>query len=209
MADGRARIVEDSRMTDGSTIPNPFAAGSRPSLLRALGKSWWLFLLRGLAGIAFGILALLWPGVALLTIALIWGAYAFADGVLALITAFSGHAKGTPRWWLVLVGLSGIAAGVVTFLWPGVTVQVMLFLIAFWAIATGAMEVAGAIALRKEIEGEIFLILAGLLSIGFGVAILTWPVAGAISIVWLIAWLAIFGGAAYLALAFRLRKLAR
>ncbi|NWP15365.1 HdeD family acid-resistance protein, partial [Escherichia coli] len=65
-----------------------------------------------------------------------------------------------------------------------------------------------AIALRKEIEGEIFLILAGLVSIGFGVMLLAWPVAGAIGLVWLIAWLAILGGAAYVALALRLRKLA-
>lgn len=194
-------------MTDGSTIPNPFDAAG-PSLRRALSRNWWLFLLRGLAGIAFGVLAILWPGVALLTLALIWGAYALADGILALGTAFSGHAAGTSRGWLIFVGLTGIAAGVLTFLWPGITVQVMLILIAVWAILTGMMEVAGAINLRKEIDGELFLILAGLISIAFGVAILAWPVAGAISVVWLIAWLAILGGGAYLALAFRLRKLA-
>ncbi len=189
-------------------VADRFAFPTAPSLVRGLAKSWWLFLLRGLAGIAFGVLAILWPGVALVTLALGWGAYAMVDGMLALATAISGPTKGTPRWWLVLVGLSGVAAGVVTFLWPGITVTVLLVVIAIWAIATGAMELAGAIALRKEIEGELFLILAGLLSIGFGIAIIAWPVAGALSVVWLIAWLAILGGAAYLALAFRLRKLA-
>lgn len=195
-------------MTQGSPFEAPFGAPPRPSLLRALASRWWLFLLRGLAGIAFGMLAILWPGVALLTLALVWGAYALADGILALATAVSGPGAGTPRWWLVLVGISGIAAGVITFLWPGITVQVMLILIAAWAILTGVMEVTGAVSLRKEIEGEIFLILAGLISIAFGVAILAWPAAGALGVVWLIAWLAILGGVAYLMLAFRLRKLA-
>ena len=180
-----------------------------PSLLRALGKRWWLFLLRGIAGIAFGILALLWPGIALLTLALVWGAYALVDGAFALAASLSGMRSGdTPRWWLALTGLAGIAAGLLTIIWPGITVQVLLLLIAAWAIVTGVMEAAGAIALRKEIEGEIFLILAGLVSIGFGVMLLAWPVAGAIGLVWLIAWLAILGGAAYVALALRLRKLA-
>lgn len=190
-------------MTDGSTF------ATSPSPPRALGKRWWLFLLRGIVGIAFGILALLWPGVALLTLALVWGAYALVDGAFALAAALSGMRGGdTPRWWLALTGLAGIAAGLLTIVWPGITVQVLLLLIAAWAIVTGVMEAAGAIALRKEIEGEIFLILAGLVSIGFGVAILAWPVAGAIGLVWLIAWLAILGGAAYVALALRLRKLA-
>ena len=190
-------------MTDGSTF------ATTPSLLRALGKRWWLFLLRGIVGIAFGILALLWPGLALLTLALVWGAYALVDGAFALAASLSGMRSGdTPRWWLALTGLAGIAAGLLTIIWPGITVQVLLLLIAAWAIVTGAMEAAGAIALRKEIEGELFLILAGLVSIGFGVAILAWPVAGAIGLVWLIAWLAILGGAAYVALALRLRKLA-
>lgn len=190
-------------MTDGSTF------ATSPSLLRALGKRWWLFLLRGIVGIAFGILALLWPGMALLTLALVWGAYALVDGAFALAASLSGMRSGdTPRWWLALTGLAGIAAGLLTIIWPGITVQVLLLLIAAWAIVTGAMEAAGAIALRKEIEGELFLILAGLVSIGFGVAILAWPVAGAIGLVWLIAWLAILGGAAYVALALRLRKLA-
>ncbi|MBQ1498446.1 HdeD family acid-resistance protein [Sphingomonas sp. NPDC092331] len=190
-------------MTDGSTF------ATSPSLLRALGKRWWLFLLRGIVGIAFGILALLWPGLALLTLALVWGAYALVDGAFALAASLSGMRSGdTPRWWLALTGLAGIAAGLLTIIWPGITVQVLLLLIAAWAIVTGAMEAAGAIALRKEIEGELFLILAGLVSIGFGVAILAWPVAGAIGLVWLIAWLAILGGAAYVALALRLRKLA-
>lgn len=190
-------------MTHGSTF------ATSPSLLRALGKRWWLFLLRGIVGIAFGILALLWPGLALLTLALVWGAYALVDGAFALAASLSGMRSGdTPRWWLALTGLAGIAAGLLTIIWPGITVQVLLLLIAAWAIVTGVMEAVGAIALRKEIEGEIFLILAGLVSIGFGVAILAWPVAGAIGLVWLIAWLAILGGAAYVALALRLRKLA-
>ncbi|MBC7047467.1 HdeD family acid-resistance protein, partial [Salmonella enterica subsp. enterica serovar Heidelberg] len=90
-------------------------------------------------------------------------AYALVDGAFALAASLSGMRSGdTPRWWLALTGLAGIAAGLLTIIWPGITVQVLLLLIAAWAIVTGAMEAAGAIALRKEIEGELFLILAGL-----------------------------------------------
>jgi uncharacterized membrane protein HdeD (DUF308 family) len=84
----------------------------------ALAKSWWLVLLRGIAAIVFGVLAFIWPGLTLLTLVLFYGAYALVDGILALIAAFTGGPKPVPTWWLVIVGLLGIAAGLVTFLWP-------------------------------------------------------------------------------------------
>jgi uncharacterized membrane protein HdeD (DUF308 family) len=175
--------------------------------LRELAENWWLLLLRGLAAIGFGVLAFIWPDLTLLTLTYMWGFYAIADGVLALGAAIAG--KGgeiAPRWWLAVVGISGIFAGVLTFVWPGMTALVLLMFIASWAIVIGALQIWGAIRLRKEIEGEWLLALSGLLSIAFGVIMFAQPGAGALAVVWLIGWFAIFSGCVYVALGFQLKK---
>jgi len=163
-------------------------------------------LLRGIAAIIFGILAFVWPGVTLLTLVFLWGAYAFVDGVFSLWAAISGRVAVAPRWWLAVVGIAGIIAGILTFAWPGITAGILLLFIAAWAIVIGALEVWGAIQLRKEIEGEWWLILSGLLSIAFGVILIVQPGAGALALAWLIAWYAILFGCTLIAFAFRLRK---
>ena len=127
-------------------------------------RNWWLEVLRGVAAIIFGILAFAWPGITLLTLVLFWGAFALVDGVLAIAAAVKGG-NPMPRWWLAIVGIAGIVAGVLTFLMPGLTALVLLTFIAVWAIVLGVMEIYGAIKLRKEIEGEWFLILNGALSV--------------------------------------------
>src|SRR5215475_16161502 len=171
------------------TAPMP----QRP-MLHALAKCWWLLLLRGIAGIIFGILAFVWPGITLLTLAILYGAFAFVDGVLSLIAAFTGSAKPVPTWWLVVVGLLGIAAGLLTFLWPGITALVLILFIGGWAIAHGIFEIIGAIQLRKEIDNEWMLILGGALSVLFGVLVLAMPGLGALSLVWAIgAYSIVFG----------------
>jgi uncharacterized membrane protein HdeD (DUF308 family) len=186
-------------------------AQSRPitsvALLRALADNWWLLLLRGIAAIAFGALAFMWPGITLLTLIFLWGAYAIADGVLALWAAISGQTgQMGSRLWLAVVGIAGLIAGLLAFVWPGITALVLLMFIAGWAIAIGALQIWGAIELRKEIEGEWLLILSGLLSVAFGVVLFAWPGAGALAVVWLIGWYAILAGCLYIALAFRLKK---
>jgi uncharacterized membrane protein HdeD (DUF308 family) len=177
----------------------------RPTL-HALAKSWWLVLLRGIAAIVFGILAFIWPGLTLLTLVLFYGAYALVDGVIALIAAFTGSAKPVPTWWLVLVGIFGILAGLLTFLWPGITALVLIFFIGGWAIAHGIFEIVGAIKLRKEIDNEWWLILAGVLSVIFGIIVLVAPGAGALALVWIIGIYAVAFGILHVALALRLRK---
>ena len=186
------------------------AQSSRTSpraLLRALAENWWLLLLRGIATIAFGVLAFIWPGLTLLTLTFLWGAYAIADGVFALWAAVSG--KGgeiTPRWWLALIGIAGILAGLLAFVWPAITAQVLLVFIASWAILTGALQIWGAIQLRKEIEVEWMLVLSGLLSIALGVALLARPGVGALAVIWLIGSFAILVGCIYVSLALWLKK---
>ena len=185
-------------------------SASAPGLLSSLADNWWLLLLRGVAAIAFGVLAFFWPGLTLITLTVLWGAYALVDGVIAIWTAFnaSGGDAG-PRWWLGLSGVAGILAGVVTFYYTGETTLVLLMFIAVWAIIIGALQIWGAIALRKVLQDEWLLILSGVLSIAFGVVLLAQPAAGALAFVWMIAWYAMLFGGLYVALAFRLKQYKR
>jgi uncharacterized membrane protein HdeD (DUF308 family) len=177
-----------------------------PSLLHSLTDHWWLFLIRGIAAILFGILAFVWPGITLVVLVLFFGAFALVDGIASLIAAITGRGATAPRWWLAIVGLAGVAAGLLTFFWPGVTALVLLFFIAGWAIAAGVFQIIGAIQLRKEIDNEWLLILSGVLSVLFGLVLLFMPGPGILALVWLIAIDAILFGALVIGFAFRLRK---
>ena len=191
-----------------STHAQPTSPLDQLPLLHSLAENWWLLLLRGIAAIVFGILAFVWPGITLLTLIFLWGAYALVDGIFALWSAISGKGGGElgSRWWLVVVGICGVLAGLLAFVWPGVTALVLLLFIAAWAIVTGALQVWGAIKLRKEIEGEWLLILCGLLSIAFGLILVAQPGTGALAVIWLIGTFAILEGCIFAALAFRLKK---
>jgi uncharacterized membrane protein HdeD (DUF308 family) len=181
---------------------------SASELLRSLADNWWLLLLRGIAAIAFGLLAFFWPGVTLITLTLLWGAYALADGVIALWAAFNAQGGDAgPRWWLGLSGVVSIIAGIVAFYYTGTTTLVLLMFIAVWAIIIGVLQIWGAIALRSVVPNEWLLILNGVLSIAFGVILMAQPGAGALAFVWMIAWYAIVFGAIYIALALRLKNL--
>ena len=179
--------------------------GLGSTMVHALAKNWWLLLLRGIAAIIFGLLAFAWPGLTLLTLILFYGAFALVDGVLALVAAITGGVPGS-RWWLAIVGLLGIAAGLLTFLTPGLTALVLLIFIASWAIVTGVFEIIGAIKLRKEIDNEWLLILSGIISVLFGVGMLLAPGAGALALVWVIGAYSVVLGVIFAALAFRLKK---
>jgi uncharacterized membrane protein HdeD (DUF308 family) len=183
---------------DTASAPGP--------MLETLAKNWWMVLLRGIAAIVFGVLAFIWPGLTLLTLVILYGAYALVDGVISLVAAFSGGAKPVPTWWLVVGGLAGIVAGILTFVWPGITAFVLIVFIGAWSIVHGIFEIIGAIKLRKEIDNEWWLILAGALSVIFGIAVLAMPGAGALALIWVIGAYAIVFGILLVGLAFRLRK---
>jgi uncharacterized membrane protein HdeD (DUF308 family) len=183
--------------------------GDIATLADTLAHVWWLFALRGLAAVIFGLLAFVWPGITLLSLVLLFGVYALVNGLLSLALAAKAP-KGYPRFGsLVLGGILGIIAGIVTFFWPGLTAIGLLFVIASWAIATGIMEIAAAIKLRKEINHEWLLIIAGLLSVAFGVLLALMPGAGALVLVWWIGFYAVFFGILMLFLAFKVRRLGR
>ena len=175
-------------------------------MLHALAKGWWLLLLRGIAAIVFGVLAFVWPGLTLVTLVLFYGAFALVDGVIALVAAFTGGAKPLPTWWLVVVGLLGIAAGIATFVMPGITAILLVLFMGVWALVHGIFEIIGAIQLRKEIDNEWMLILSGVVSVLFGVIVLIAPGARALGLIRAIAAYSIVFGISFVALALPLRN---
>ncbi|HEY0351084.1 MAG TPA: HdeD family acid-resistance protein [Gemmatimonadales bacterium] len=172
----------------------------------SLSRNWWAVSLRGLAGILFGIITFFAPAISLAALVLLFGAYALVDGVLAIVTAV--RRRGADRWWLLLLeGLVGIAAGVLTFMWPAITAVALLYLIAAWALVTGAFEIAAAIRLRKAISGEWLLALSGVFSIALGVLLVLFPGPGALAVtIWIGAYAFVFGALLF-ALGLRLRGL--
>ncbi len=170
-----------------------------------LARNWWVLAIRGGVAILFGIGAFLWPGLTLTVLVLMFGAYALVDGVFAIFAGFAAR-KETERWWMmILVGISGIVIGILTLMSPGITALVLLYFIAAWALVSGIFEIAAAIRLRKEIEGEWLLVLAGILSVIFGLLLLIMPGAGALAVAWMIGSYALLFGILRLVLAFRLR----
>jgi uncharacterized membrane protein HdeD (DUF308 family) len=171
-----------------------------------LSRNWWALAIRGVAGIIFGILAFVMPGITLTALVLLFGAYAITDGIFAIIAAVNAAGK-AKRWWALLIeGILSIIAGILTFILPGITALFLLYLIAFWAILTGVFAIVSAIRLRKEITGEWLLILTGIASVAFGFLLLLFPGAGALAVIWWIGAYALVTGALMLGLAFRLRS---
>ncbi|SEA11674.1 HdeD family acid-resistance protein [Microbulbifer marinus] len=191
------------------TDPNLEPTLATRPILQVLSENWWLLLLRGVAAVIFGVLCFIWPGLSLLALVVLFGAYALLDGFLALIAAVLGRHKSTPLWWLILAGLISVAAGIATFAYPQVTALVLVIFIGAWALVRGAFEIIGAFHLRKEISSEWLLMAVGLLSMIFGIAILANPGAGALALIWLIGIYAILFGLPMIWLAFRLRKQSR
>ena len=171
-------------------------------MLHTLAANWWALALRGLVAVLFGLLTFFLPGITLVTLVLLFGAYALVDGVFNVIAFFR---VASHQWALLIEGVIGIIAGILTFAWPAITAIVLLYVIEFWAILTGIFEIVAGIRLRKVMTNEWLLLVMGVLSFLFGLLILFAPGAGALAIVlWIGAYALVFG-IFLLALAFRLR----
>jgi len=182
------------------------STGARKPVLPVLARNWWALALRGLAAIVFGLLAFILPGITLTALILLLGAYMLVDGVFAIVAAVRAD-RHDERWWLLLAeGVLGVLAGIVAFLWPGLTALALLYLVAAWAIVTGILQIVGAIRLRREIEGEWALILGGGLSVNFGVLLAVLPGPGILALLWLIGAYALVSGVLLIILAFRVRN---
>ncbi|MBD2362534.1 HdeD family acid-resistance protein [Anabaena minutissima FACHB-250] len=179
---------------------DPMRMGNR------LARNWWTLALRGTLAILFGLIALFWPGITITALVLLFAAFLVVGGVLLAIAAFKDRLDDTHAWLMLLEGAVGIIVGILAFIWPGITFILLLYLIAAWAIITGIFEMIAAFQLRRAIENEWLLVIAGVASFFFGVLLAIWPLAGAVAIVWIIGIYALVFGVLLLALSFRLRN---
>jgi uncharacterized membrane protein HdeD (DUF308 family) len=181
------------------------SAAEGTAMVRTLTRNWWAWLIRGIAAIIFGVLAFLWPGATILVIGILFGAYAFVDGIFAIMATVRA-AETQQRWWPFLVeGIVGILIAAITFYDIGITLLALYLTIAAWAFLTGIFEIVAAVQLRKHIANEIWLIIGGIASIAFGILMVLFPLAGALAIIWLIAAYAILFGFIMIGFSLRLR----
>lgn len=162
--------------------------------MRLLAGSWKRLAVHGVAAVLFGVAALAWPSITLWALVVLWGAYAFVDGITALSAAI-GDRMLVHRGWMAFRGVTGIAAGLVTFLWPSITTVALLAVIATWSFLVGASHIAFAISTRKQLHGTWSMALGGVALVLLGLVLVVDPGAGALGITWAIGWLSIvFGG---------------
>ena len=179
--------------------------GSSPSA-ETLVQNWWLFTLRGVLGIIFGCLALIFPGPTILSLVLLFSAYMLVDGIFGIISAVRAIRRKEDRWGLLIFeGLLDIATGVVAFLWPGLTVVAFVWLIAAWAIVSGGLMTAAGFRLNIE-HGRWWLVLGGLLSLAYGVLLIITPLIGAVVFTWWLGAYALVFGVALVIFSLKLRS---
>ncbi len=173
-----------------------------------LTQSAWVPIVRGVAALLFGLVALFWPGIALPTLVALFGIYAFADGILALAASFRMAGRHDPWIALLLGGIVGISIGIFTFRAPGLTAVALVYAVGVWAFVTGCMQIVTAFQLRKQISGEWALGLAGVLSVIFGWLLFAQPLAGVITLVWLVGLYGVIFGPLMIYAGIQLRRLA-
>jgi len=176
-------------------------------MLSLFAGRWWAVLLRGIVVLAFGVLAFAWPGVTVATLVLLFGFYALMDGIFSLVSAIGGRRRREDRWLLVLEGIVGLWAGIVTLRSPAITAVALVFFISIWAMATGFLRIVAAMRLRKEISGEVWLALSGVLSVLFAFMLMLNPGIGVIALIWLIGGYALIMGVFQILLGVELRGL--
>jgi uncharacterized membrane protein HdeD (DUF308 family) len=174
-----------------------------------LSRYWWTTLFRGVLWMLFGVFAIFQPGISLVLLTLLFGVLALADGIASIAIAIAGRTTNDSWWILLLSGIAALGIGLLTLANPQITASALLIYIAVWAIVTGLFEIAASIRLRKEIHGEIWVALAGLVSVAFGVFLLARPGVGALALLWAIAFYAIVFGMVQVVMAFEARGFAR
>jgi uncharacterized membrane protein HdeD (DUF308 family) len=175
-------------------------------MLGVLARNWWALLIRGIAAVIFGLLAFFWPGATGLALIFLFGAYAFVDGIFALVSAVRA-ARAHERWLAFLAeGIVGLVIAAIVVFYPGLAGLSIYFAIAVWAILTGILELVAAFQLRAMLPNEWMLILGGILSIVFGVLLFIYPMIGILTVIYLIGFYAILFGVIMIAFSFRLRS---
>jgi len=184
------------RIADNSAVSSKMSA--------RLAQNWWAVALRGVAAILFGIIALFMPGATILALTLLFAVYMISDGILAIVAAIRASRE-HERWgWLVLEAVADFIAGGIAFVWPIVTVLAFIYLMGIWAIISGVLLGAATFKLHPA-HGRWLMALGAVVSVIWGILLLTWPLTGALILTWWMAGYALFFGLALLALGFHLR----
>jgi uncharacterized membrane protein HdeD (DUF308 family) len=174
-------------------------------MLHVLARNWWAIALRGIAAILFGLFAFLYPGATLFALIIVFGAYCLVDGVFSIVAAIRA-AEAHERWGhLLLVGICGIIVAAIVWFYPRLAPLSLLYVIAAWALITGALEIMAAVRLRTQMADSWWWLIAGVASIIFGALLIWHPGAGALAVLWLIGTYAIAFGIFLLGFAWRLR----
>ena len=188
--------MASTKINSASDFPSP----------ETLVQNWWLFTLRGIFAIVFGLLALIFPGPTMLSLVILFSAYMLVDGIFGIISAVRAIRRKEDRWALLIFeGLIDIAVGILAFLWPGITVLAFVLLVGAWAIVTGAVMTAAGFRLNVS-HGRWWLVLSGLLSLGFGTLLVIIPLIGAVVLTWWIGAYALAFGVALVIFSFKLRS---
>ena len=174
--------------------------------LSMITENWRTLALRGLVALLFGLLILLWPGLVLGVLALLFGIYAAADGATVLVPALRASDRGAQRWLPLSEGAVGVIAGLVAIVWPGLTVSGLLYVIAAWALLTGILKILTAILLRAEVENGWLLAGSGALSVLFGTILVVLAGSDVPFLAPFIGAFAVVVGLALIVFAFRLRE---
>ena len=163
-------------------------------MLDLISKSWWVYLVRGILAILFGLVMFSRPGGMAAFLVWVFGIFVFVEGIFAVVASFAGR-KGNPNWWAVLIqGLVGILIGIVMFSNPLMTAVLFVRLLALWAVLVGLFRIFGALSLRKEIPGEWMHVVGGIITVLFGIVVFAWPEAGVLYFAWLIGLFAVLSG---------------
>ena len=168
-------------------------------------QKWWALALLGLCALIFGILALTWPGITVIVLAIIFGAFVLVSGIFSLAAAV-GPMEAGQRVLLILLGVLGIIVGAIVLLWPGIGDMILLLLIALWALVAGALQLIAAFRQKGRASEKWLLGLTGALAVILGVLLLSFPIAGVLAVILIIGIFAILIGISLFVLAFTVRS---
>ena len=163
-------------------------------MVKNLAKNWWLLALRGLFAILFGIVILAWPGLTIEILVIIYGVFALVGGILSIIIGLFSIGKSSNWWVMFLEGILGFIVGGIVLKWPAISLLLLIVIIGLWAIISGIIQIITAIFVRQEIKNEWLMGLSGLISLLFGLVILSWPISSIIVVSWLIGFYALLLG---------------